>query len=143
MWVDIGVYLFMISGTLAGAVQHLFNFNDIAKDLTPKAFDLTTKFINPAAKFWGGDFLASVFLAQAGMAIVYGRHPLVREAYLVLTGLMFSFVGIAWSTRGDLVGNPDRTNVIGMDFGLATLAFVGAFLARRERLQSYKKSKSL
>ena len=134
---DFLIFGFMVTGSLAGSFQHFASFENVAKDLSPVAFNDNQ--LNPATSFWGGDAMGAHFLANGLGALVYSRNALCREAYLLTTGFMFTFLGASWARKGHQVGNPAPHVTIGMDLVLGSLAFLGAFLTRSKRLAAEKR----
>jgi hypothetical protein len=145
MRLDLVIYIFMVVGTLGGSVNHLFNFEDVAKDLSPYGFQdkKSVGGINPAAQFWGGEFAGCLFLAMGIMAALYGQSSIVREAFLVLEALVFLLLALCWYVKGESVGNTNLQKVISLDVGLGISAIVGAVLTRHDRARRGKSASVL
>ena len=133
MRIDLGIFGFMVMGSLGGAIQHLFFFDSmVASDLTPTAIG-SNNVVNPAASFWGGEFAGACSLATALMALIYYKHSIVREAYLTWLTIFFSILAIAWFRKGESVGNKKWVVVVAFDTVLALVALIGACLTAFER----------
>ena len=142
MWIDVAIFTSFVVGALAGGVQHITQFDKVASDLSPRAFKTASE-LDPAAKFWGGDFLGAVFLSQGIMALLYCRSSAVREAYMLQMSAMFGGLALTWLRKGESVGSTAINFVVPFDIGLCVLALVGVAISRWDHGMKQKKSKTL
>ena len=125
-----GIFYFALGGSGIASLNHLFNSNQVFKDLTPAV--ITTfkdkEIVDVGAEWWGSIAFSIMNLGvfTQGAFAWYKNSVVAKQAFLLGVSVLFLAFSAAWFLRGDITGKKNYKGQ-GIKVGLFGLLFAAGF----------------